>query len=142
MRLRLITVLLSGVLIFSAAISLAQTPVQQINYKQLPEHPFEAHGLKIVIQKFNAGHFSMNLTNTTTSFIAFAPEDMALVDKTSNQLFLSRYFLFRGLTSTTPPRLRIAPGATLHLDGWLNAYEHFPVKLYYFDTLLAVVTAE
>jgi len=139
MRLRLMTALLSGVFTFSAAISLAQTPVPQINYKQLPEHPFEAHGLRIAIQAFNAGRFSMNITNTTMSFIAFAPEDMALVDKTGNQLFLNRDLLERTITL---PRLRIAPGATAHLDGRLNTYERFPVKVYYFDTLFAVVTAE
>lgn len=147
MRLRLTTALLSGILVFSAAASPAQTPVQQINYKQLAEHPFDAHGLKIVIQAFDAGRFSMNLTNTTTSFIAFAPEDMALVDKTGNQLFLSQLFLnidylAKTFMPITLPRLRIAPGATLHLDGRLNTYEHFPVKVYYFDTLFAVVTAE
>jgi len=133
------TALLSGVFTLSAAISLAQTSVPQINYKQLPEHPFEAHGLKIAIQHFNAGLFRMNLTNTTMSFIAFAPEDMALVDKTGNQLFLDENFL---AVPTTPPRLRIAPGATVHLEGRLNMFEHFPVKVYYFDTLFAVVTAE
>ncbi len=139
MRLRLMTVLLSGAFAFPAAISLAQTPVPQINYKQLPEHPFEAHGLRIAIQAFNAGRFSMNVTNTTMSFIAFAPEDMALVDKTGNQLFLSSDLLLKPITL---PRLRIAPGATVHLDGRLNTYERFPVKVYYFDTLFAVVTAE
>ncbi len=133
------TVLLSGAFAFPAAISLAQTPVPQINYKQLPEHPFEAHGLRIAIQAFNAGRFSMNVTNTTMSFIAFAPEDMALVDKTGNQLFLSSDLLLKPITL---PRLRIAPGATVHLDGRLNTYERFPVKVYYFDTLFAVVTAE
>ncbi len=139
MRLRLMTVLLSGAFAFPAAISLAQTPVPQINYKQLPEHPFEAHGLRIAIQAFNAGRFSMNVTNTTMSFIAFAPEDMALVDKTGYQLFLSSDLLLKPITL---PRLRIAPGATVHLDGRLNTYERFPVKVYYFDTLFAVVTAE
>ena len=74
MRLRLTTAPVSGILVFSAATSPAQTPVPQINYKQLREHPLEAHGLKIVMQAFNAGHFSMSLTNTTTSFIAFAPQ--------------------------------------------------------------------
>ena len=108
MRLNLMTALLSGVLTFSATISLAQTPVPQINYKQLPEHPFEAHGLSIAIQAFNAGRLSMNITNTTMSFIAFALEDMALVDKTGNQLFLSSDLL---LKPATQPRLRIAPGA-------------------------------
>src|SRR5438034_9651332 len=98
MRLRLMTVLLSGAFAFPAAISLAQTPVPQINYKQLPEHPFEAHGLRIAIQAFNAGRFSMNVTNTTMSFIAFAPEDMALVDKTGNQLFLSSDLLLKPIT--------------------------------------------
>ena len=142
MRLHLMTALLSGFFTFSAAVSLAQTPVPQINYKQLREHPFEANGLKIVIQAFNAGHVSMNLTNTTSSFIAFAPEDMALVDKTGNQLFLTREWSARAPIPMTPPRLRIAPGATVHLDGWLNAFERFPVKVYYFDTLFAVVTAE
>src|SRR5258708_38195793 len=82
MRLNLMTALLSGVLTFSATISLAQTPVPQINYKQLREHPFDAHGLSIARQSFNAGPFRINRTNTTMSFIAFAPEDMALVDKT------------------------------------------------------------
>ena len=139
MRVHLMTALLSGVFTLSAAISLAQTSVPQINYKQLPEHPFEAHGLKIAIQHFNAGLFRMNLTNTTMSFIAFAPEDMALVDKTGNQLFLDENVL---AVPTTPPRLRIAPGATVHLEGRLNMFEHFPVKVYYFDTLFAVVTAE
>ena len=139
MRLHLVTALLSGILTFSANISLAQTSVPQINYKQLPEHPFEAHGLRIAIQRFNAGLFSMNITNTTMSFIAFAPEDMALVDKTGNQLFLSSDRLLKPITL---PRLRIAPGATVHLDGRLNTYEHFPVRVYYFDTLFAVVTAE
>ena len=139
MRLRLMTALLSGVFVFSAPISLAQTPVPQINYKQLPEHPFEAHGFSIAIQRFNAGLFSMNITNTTMSFIAFAPEDMALVDKTGNQLFLNQDIL---QSATTLPRLRIAPGATVHLNGRLNMFEHFPVKVYYFDTLFAVVTAE
>jgi hypothetical protein len=133
------TALLSGILTFSANISLAQTSVPQINYKQLPEHPFEAHGLRIAIQRFNAGLFSMNITNTTMSFIAFAPEDMALVDKTGNQLFLSSDLLLKPITL---PRLRIAPRATVHLDGRLNTYEHFPVRVYYFDTLFAVVTAE
>jgi len=139
MRLNLMTALLSGVLTFPATISLAQTPVPQINYKQLREHPFEAHGLSIAIQSFNAGLFRMNITNTTMSFIAFAPEDMALVDKTGNQLFLTSDLL---LKPATQPRLRIAPGATVHLDGRLNDFEHFPVKVYYFDTLFAVVTAE
>ena len=139
MRLHLMTALLSGVFTLAAAISLAQTPVPQINYKQLPEHPFEAHGLKIAIQHLNAGLFRMNLTNTTKSFIAFAPEDMALVDKTGNQLFLDANVL---AVPTTLPRLRIAPGATVHLEGRLNMFEHFPVKVYYFDTLFAVVTAE
>jgi hypothetical protein len=139
MRLRLMTALLSGVFAFAAAISLAQTPVPQINYKQLPEHPFEAHGLKIAIQHFNAGLFRMNLTNTTMSFIAFAPEDMALVGKTGNQLFLDANVL---AVPTTLTRLRIAPGAAVHLEGRLNMFEHFPVKVYYFDTLFAVVTAE
>ena len=139
MRLRLMTALLSGVFVFSAAISLAQTPVPQINYKQLRERPFETHGLSIAIQTFNAGLFRMNITNTTLSFIAFAPEDMAFVDKTGNQLFLNQD-LFR--RATTQPRLRIAPGATVHLDGRLNAFERFPVKVYYFDTPFAVVTAE
>jgi len=133
------TAQLSGVFTLAAAISLAQTPVPQINYKQLPEHPFEAHGLKIAIQHLNAGLFRMNLTNTTKSFIAFAPEDMALVDKTGNQLFLDANVLG---VPTTLPRLRIAPGATVHLEGRLNMFEHFPVKVYYFDTLFAVVTAE
>jgi len=142
MQLRLTTALVSGIFVFSAATSPAQTPVQQINYKQLAEHPFDAHGLKIVIQAFNAGRFSMSLTNTTTSFIAFAPEDMALVDKTGNQLFLNSDYLAQRLMPISLPRLRIAPGATLHLDGRLNTYEHFPVKVYYFDTLFAVVTAE
>src|SRR5882762_9818860 len=127
MRLHLMTALLSGILTFSASISLAQTSAPQINYKQLPEHPFEAHGLRIAIQRFNAGLFSMNITNTTMSFIAFAPEDMALVDKTGNQLFLSRDLLLKPITL---PRLRIAPGATVHFDGRLNTYEHFPVRVY------------
>jgi hypothetical protein len=139
MRLRLMTALLSGVFTLSAAVSLAQTSVPQINYKQLPEHPFEAHGLKIAIQHFNAGLFRMNLTNTTMSFIAFAPEDMALVDKTGNQLFFDANVV---AVPITLPRLRIAPGATVHLEGRLNMFEHFPVKVYYFDTLFAVVTAE
>jgi len=64
---------------------------------------------------------------------------MALVDKTGNQLFLSSDLL---LKSITLPRLRIAPGATVHLDVRLNTYERFPVKAYYFDTLFAVVTAK
>jgi hypothetical protein len=64
---------------------------------------------------------------------------MALVDKTGSQLFLSSDLL---LKPATQPRFRIAPGATVHLDGRLNDYEHFPVKVYYFDTLFAVVTAE
>ena len=138
MRLRLMTAL-PWVFALSATISLAQTPVPQINYKQLPQHPFEAHGLKIAIQYFDAGLFRMNMTNTTASFVAFAPEDMALVDKTGNQLFLSRDI--RG-TPTTFPRFRIAPGATVHLEGRLNTFETFPVEVYYFDTLFAVVTAE
>ena len=142
MRPHLLTALVLGILVCPATISLAQTPVPQINYKELREHPFEAHGLKIVIQAFNAGHFSMNLTNTTTSFIAFGPEDMALVDKTGNQLFLNSGFIAQKLMPITPPRLRIAPGATVQLDGRLNTYEHFPVKVYYFDTLYGVVTAE
>src|SRR5258708_19319201 len=139
MRLNLMADLLSGVLTFSATISLAQTPVPQINYKQLREHPFEAHGLSIAIQSFNAGLFSMNITNTTMSFIAFAPEDMALVDKTGNQLFLNQDILQR---ATTLPRLRIAPGATVHLNGRLNMFEHFPVKVSYSAPLFALVTAE
>lgn len=142
MRAHLPTALLLGIFACSPTVSLAETPVPQINYKQLREHPLEAHGLKIVIQAFNAGHFSMNLTNTTTSFIAFAPEDMALVDKTGNQLFLNSGLIAQRLMPITPPRLRIAPGATVQLDGRLNTYEHFPVKVYYFDTLCAIVTAE
>jgi hypothetical protein len=142
MRPHVLTAVLLGILACSATISLAQTPVPQINYKQLREHPFEAHGLKIAIQAFNAGHFSMNLTNTTTSFIAFAPEDMALVDKTGNQLFLNNDYFAQRPMPITLPRLRIAPGATVHLDGRLNAREAFPVKVYYFDTLCAIVTAE
>src|ERR1700704_3279573 len=104
MRPHLLTALLLGILTSSATISLAQTPVPQISYKQLREHPFEAHGLKIVIQGFNAGYFSMNLTNTTTSFIAFAPEDMALVDKTGNQLFLNNDYFAQGPMPITLPR--------------------------------------
>jgi hypothetical protein len=142
MRLHLLTALILGILVCSATTSLAQTPVPQINYKQLREHPLEAHGLKIVIQAFNAGRFSMNLTNTTTSFIAFAPEDMALVDKAGNQLFLNISYLAKTFMPITLSRLRIAPGATLHLDGQLNDREEFPVKVYYFDTLSAIVTAE
>src|SRR6266576_1585031 len=107
MRLRLMTALLLVVFTLSPAISLAETPVPQINYQQLSEHPFETHGLKIAIQHFNARLFRMNLTNTTTSFVTFAPEDMALVDKTGNQLFLYTYVL-EGPTTTALPRLRIA----------------------------------
>ena len=142
MRPHLLTALLLGILASFTTISLAQTPVPQINYKQLREHPFEAHGLKIAIQTFNAGHFSANLTNTTSSFIAFAPEDMALVDKTGSQLFLNSELSTYGTTPMTPPRLRIAPGATVHLGGLLNDGETFPVKVYYFDTLCAIVTAD
>ena len=134
--------MLLGILASSATISSAQTAVPQINYKQVREHPFEAHGLKIAIQTFNAGHFIANLTNTTSSFIALAPEDMALVDKTGSQLFLNRDWTGQRLTPMTQPRLRIAPGATVHLGGWLNDREAFPVKVYYFDTLVAIVTAE
>jgi hypothetical protein len=141
MRPHLLTALLLGILTSSAMISLAQTPVPQINHKQLREHPFEANGLKIVIKEFNAVTFSMNLTNTTTSFIAFASEDMALVDKTGSQLFLN-HALFSQPMPITLPRLRIAPGATVHLDGLLNDRATFPVKVYYFDTLFAIVTAE
>jgi hypothetical protein len=142
MRPHLLTALLLGILASSATISLAQTPVPQINYKQLREHPFEAHGLKIVIQAFNAGHFRMNVTNTTTSFIGFAPEDMALVDKTGNQLYLNYDYVANKTMPITFPRFRIAPGATIHLNGGLSDRETFPVKVYYFDTLFAVVTAE
>lgn len=142
MRAHLPTALLLGIFACSATISLAETPVPQINYKQLREHPFETHGLRIVLQHFNAGHLSMNLANTTTSFIAFAPEDMALVDKTGNQLFINNGLPAQRPIPITLPRLRIAPGATVHLDGWLNARETFPVKVYYFDTLCAIVTAE
>src|SRR5258706_9126036 len=100
MRPSLLTALVLAILTSSATISRAQTPVPQINYKQLREHPFEAHGLKIVIKTFNAGNFSMNLTNTTTSFIAFAPEDMALVDKTGNQLFLNHAYFSQPVAIT------------------------------------------
>jgi len=137
MRLHLMTALLLGVLTFPATISLAQTPIPQVNYKQLCGHPFETHGLKITVETFAAARFSLSLTNTTLSFIAFGPEDMALVDKTGNQLFLEKNLEQK---FATPPRFRIAPGATLHLDGWLNTYEHFPVKMYFFDTQCAIVT--
>jgi len=138
------TALISGVLALLATIALAQTPVPQINYKELPEHPFEVHGLKIAIQKFNAALFSMNLTNTTGSFIAFASEDMALVDKGGKQLFLYSNGPLNGIgwVPATLPRFRIAPSATVHIEGRLNDYEEFPVKMYFFDTLCAIVTTE
>src|SRR5258707_10434182 len=87
------TAQLSGVFPLAAAISLAQTPVPQINYKQLPEHPFEAHGLKIAIQHLNAGLFRMNLTNTTMSFIAFAPRTWHWWTKRATSYSLMQTFL-------------------------------------------------
>ena len=137
MRLHLMPALLSGFLSLTVTLSPAQTPVPQINYKKLREYPFETHGLLITVQTFAGSKFSMSLTNTTPSFISFAPEDMALVDKTGNQLFLERNYVSQ---FTTPPKLRIAPGATLRLKGYLNNSEHFPVKMYYFDTLCVIVT--
>ena len=142
MRLHLTTALISWVLALSATNALAQTPVPRIDYRELSRHSIEIYGLKIAIQKFNAGLFSMNLTNTTGSFIAFASEDMALVDKGGSQLFLRSVLTPNGLVPSTLPRLRIAPGATVHLEGRLNDYEAFPVEMYFFDTLCAIVTAE
>ena len=142
MRPYLLTTLMLGILTSSAHISVAQTSVPQIDYAALSKHPFEIHGLEITVQKFNAQNFLVKLTNTTASFIAFAPEDMALVDKTGNQLFLNGTWSSYQRQVVTPPKVRIAPGATVSLDGVLNTYATFPVKMYFFDTLCAIVTAE
>jgi hypothetical protein len=142
MRPYLLTTLILGILASSAHISVAQTPVPQIDYAALSAHPFEIHGLKIAVQKFNAQTFQMKLTNTTASFIAFAPEDVALVDKTGNQLFLNGTWSSYQRQVVTPLKVRIAPGATVSLDGVLNTLATFPVQMFFFDTLCAIVTAE
>jgi hypothetical protein len=142
MRPYLLTTLIFGILTSSAQISMAQTPVPQIDYAALSEHPFEIRGLKIAVQKFNAQTFQMKVTNITASFITFAPEDVALVDKTGNQLFLNGTWSSYQRQVVTPLKVRVAPGATVSLDGVLNTYAAFPVKMYFFDILCAIVTAE
>ncbi|MDP2874774.1 MAG: hypothetical protein Q8O00_01235 [Holophaga sp.] len=143
MRSQLFAAPLAGALTLSATQAPSQPPIPQINYKHLPQRPFEVKGLKITVLHFAAGTFKMKLTNTTSGFIAFAPEDMAFVDNSGYQHYLAMNLPIGASNSRISnliPRLRIAPGASVRLDCWLNSLEQFPIKIYCFDQLCVVVT--
>ena len=138
MRPNLVPILLGGALLLSSSLSFAQTAAPQIQLKDVIEHSIDLHGLKLTVFKLSASSIKLTLTNTTSSSIAVAPEDIALVDHLDSQAFIAR---INSGTGVCPfPKFRLAPGATVLLYGDLSALMEFPIKIYCFDTLCAVIS--
>ncbi len=119
--------------------------------RDLPAHPFAAHGLTLTLQslsgyrafdrerKFSGrARVAFTVENKGPGFQRFDPQDLAFVGKDGLQVFP---VFERNLADDTQPRaLRFAPGARATLEYALSGRLAFPAKIYVGEALVAEVT--
>ena len=118
---------------------------------ELPKHPLMAGDLALTVLSFSndegymGRNFIFQLTNPTQRGVRFTLEDLAIVDADGHQTPLllpgwSRPDGARTALRMLPASARIAPGATFVMRCLLADSLKSPVKIYYGDQLLAVVS--
>lgn len=116
---------------------------------ELPQHPFQSGGLTLNITRFVGDAAILNRTisfqlmNPTSGFVSFPLSDLAVVGNGGHQALLSGWL--EGGNSQKefhipPASIRVAPGATLNLNYFLEQSVKPPVKLYLGDKQIAEIT--
>ena len=139
------------VLLGLLAYPLAAQSTLQCNVKELVSHPFKDKDLVVTltelvgyktfapVRKYSGrARVSLTLENKSSSFLAFAPQNLSLVGKDGLQVF--PIYELNHADDTIPMLLRVAPKATAKVEYVLTDRLTFPAKIYLGESLVAEVT--